>query len=64
MTKDEFVTKRTQIISKMLDNPNEHGIYPTSTAFAELDDLFDDVCIQSGQQPYEPSGAQQLRNKQ
>lgn len=43
MNKEEFVKRRTEIISKMLDNPNEHGIYPTTTAFAELDDLFDEI---------------------
>ena len=41
MTKDEFITKRTKIISEMLDNPNESEIYPTTKCFAELDDLFD-----------------------
>ena len=25
------------IISKMLDNPDEYGIYPTSTAYTELE---------------------------
>jgi len=38
-----FVSERTRIISKMLDNPNDAGIYPTTTAFAELDDLYDDM---------------------
>ena len=41
MTKDEFVTERTRIISEMLDNPDKHGIYPTTKCFAELDALFD-----------------------
>jgi hypothetical protein len=44
MTKEEFITKRTKIISKMLDNPDEYGIYPTSDCFAELDDLYDELC--------------------
>lgn len=35
MTKEEFVKRRTEIISKMLDNPNNLGIYPTTKAFAE-----------------------------
>jgi hypothetical protein len=39
--KEQFITERTRIISKMLDNPGEYGIYKTSEAFAELDDLFD-----------------------
>lgn len=43
MTKEEFVKRRTEIISKMLDNPNDTGIYPTSVAFAELDDLYDEL---------------------
>ena len=43
MTKEEFVKRRTEIISKMLDNPNNLGIYPTTKAFAELDDLFDQL---------------------
>lgn len=41
MSKEEFVKLRTEIISNMLDNPNDVGIYPTSKAFAELDDLYD-----------------------
>lgn len=41
MTLSEFQTQRTRIISDMLDNPNEHGIYPTSKCFEELDRLFE-----------------------
>ena len=41
MNKNEFIDKRTNIISKMLDNPDKNGIYPTTICFAELDDLFD-----------------------
>lgn len=41
MTKEQFIDERTKIISKMLDNPNKFGIYPTTIAFAEFDDLFD-----------------------
>ena len=41
MTKEEFIDQRTKIISKMLDNPDKSGIYPTTTAFAEFDDLYD-----------------------
>jgi len=63
MTKEEFITKRTKIMSKMLDNSDEYGIYPTTTAYAELDDLFDSICIEGGEQPWEPSRAQQLRNQ-
>ena len=43
MTKEEFVKSRTAIISKMLDNPGESEIYPTTECFAELDDLFDKI---------------------
>ena len=43
MTKEEFIDRRTKIISKMLDNPDKSGIYPTTTAFAEMDDLFDEL---------------------
>ena len=43
MTKEEFIDRRTTIISKMLDNPDQYGIYPTGVCFAELDDLFDEL---------------------
>jgi len=29
----------------MLDNPNDIGIYPTGIAFAELDDLYDEMQV-------------------
>lgn len=41
MNKEEFIDQRTKIISKMLDNPDNYGIYPTTVCFAELDDLYD-----------------------
>ena len=31
------------IISKMLDNPDQHGIYPTSTAYTELEHYIEGV---------------------
>ena len=34
---DKDRTKICEIISKMLDNPDESGIYPTSTAYTELE---------------------------
>lgn len=37
MTELEFKKQRTDIISKMLDNPYELGIYPTTRCFEELD---------------------------
>ncbi len=40
MTYEEFVTERTRIISEMLDNPDEYGIYPTTKCYEELDKLF------------------------
>ncbi len=43
MTKDEFITERTRIISEMLDNPDEYGIYPTTKCFEALDNLFDQI---------------------
>ena len=41
MEKEEFITERTRIISDMLDNPDENGIYPTGECFDKLDALFD-----------------------
>jgi hypothetical protein len=41
MTREEFITERTRIISEMLDNPDEYGIYPTTKCFEQLDALFD-----------------------
>lgn len=35
-----FKQRRTEIISKMLDNPNLLGIYPTSNCYMELDELY------------------------
>lgn len=43
MNKEEFIKRRTEIISNMLDNPNEYGLYPTTTCFEELDKLFDNL---------------------
>lgn len=43
MNKETFVSERTKIISKMLDNPDNLGIYPTTICFAELDDLYDKI---------------------
>jgi len=42
MMKEEFITRRTDIMSNMLDNPNEYGIYPTTEAFDKLDEIYDD----------------------
>lgn len=43
MTKHEFITRRTNIISEMLDNPDKYEIYPTTNCFAKLDDLYDEL---------------------
>lgn len=43
MDKETFVARRTQIISDMLDAPDECGIYPTSKCYAKFDDLFDEI---------------------
>ena len=43
MTKEEFIDRRTKIISEMLDNPDENGIYNTTRCYAKLDDLFDEL---------------------
>jgi hypothetical protein len=58
MTKEQFIDERTKIISRMLDNPNAFGIYPTTICFAELDDLFDNLTEYVGG----PSWAQIDRN--
>ena len=45
MTKEEFITERTRIISEMLDNPDKYGIYPTTKCFNSLDALFDKIIL-------------------
>jgi hypothetical protein len=45
MTREEFQTERTRIISEMLDNPDEYGIYPTTKCFEQLDALFDSLSL-------------------
>ena len=47
MNKQEFITKRTKIISAMLDNPDKNGIYPTTECFNALDALFDSLLARS-----------------
>lgn len=49
MNKEEFITERTRIISEMLDNPDEYGIYPTTKCFNDLDDLFDKISVETSQ---------------
>lgn len=43
MDRNTFISKRTEIVSDMLDHPDECGIYPTSHAFQRLDDLYDQI---------------------
>lgn len=45
MNREEFQTERTRIISEMLDNPDEYGIYPTTKCFEQLDALFDSLSL-------------------
>lgn len=40
MKKEEFIKERTRIISEMIENPNEIGIFPTGNCFQELDKLY------------------------
>ena len=39
MTRDEWIKKRTEIVSRMLDNPDKYEIYPTGICFKELDKI-------------------------
>ena len=48
--RQKWITGRTLIISEMLDNPDEDGIYPTTKCFTELDDLHNDLMQQYAQQ--------------
>jgi len=36
---EEWIKERTRIISEMLDNPDQYGIYRTTKCFVELDAL-------------------------
>lgn len=38
-------SKICEIISEMLDNPDENGIYPTSTAYTKLEHYIESVRI-------------------
>lgn len=46
MTRLEFQKCRTEIISRMLDNPDHLGIYPTTECFDALDALYDEISEQ------------------
>lgn len=59
MTKEEFITRRTRIICEMIERPNEIGIYPTTKAFAGLDDLYDEMNVHC----YGDSEAQKLNKE-
>ncbi len=41
MSKLEFQKARTEIISKMLDNPDKYGLYPTTECYEALDELYE-----------------------
>lgn len=43
MTPEKFKQKRYEIISKMLENPDDAGIFPTAKCYEELDNLFEEV---------------------
>ncbi len=58
MTKEEFIKERTRIISKMIENPNGDGVFPTTVAYAELDDLYDRMNVHC----YGSSKAQKMRS--
>ena len=45
MTKQEFIKERTEIISQMLDNPDENGNYPTAKCYEQLDALYDIIAL-------------------
>lgn len=40
---DQDRTAICNIVSKMLDNPDEYGIYPTTVAYQELEDYIESV---------------------
>ena len=40
---DKDRTEICKIMSDMLDNPDEHGIYPTSTAYTRLEHYIEGV---------------------
>lgn len=44
---DKDRTEICSIISDMLDNPDEHGIYPTSTAYNRLEHYIERVRIEA-----------------
>ncbi len=46
MTKREFITKRGEIISEMLNNPSKRGIYPIAKCFKKMDKLFDKIMLE------------------
>ena len=55
MTKEQFQKERTRIISEMLDNPDEYGIYPTSKCYQALDELFEKLTSTNTGSPKLPS---------
>ena len=49
MSKEEFISERTRIISEMLDNPDSYGIYPTTKCFEQFDTLYDKIIADKNQ---------------
>ena len=62
MKKEDFKTKRTEIISNMLDNPNEDGIFPTTKCYEQLDVLYDTLTIPSTVSDNDESEIRQMMN--
>ena len=62
MTKEEFITERTRIISEMLDNPDKYGLYPTTRCFTELDLLYDKIIFSLKSQLSEAGEEKKLTN--
>ena len=44
---DKDRTEICNIISEMLDNPDKHGIFPTSTAYTRLEHLIERARIEA-----------------
>ncbi len=44
---DKDRTEICKIISEMLDNPDEYGIYPTSIAYTKLEEYIEEIRIEA-----------------
>ena len=63
MTKEQFQTERTRIISKMLDNPDEHGIYQTTKCYQEFDELYEKLTSDNSDYTAPPKSCDSCKNK-